>query len=530
MRAPGGRPLRGTMRYEYTLPDEVGDGEVADALCRQFPLRDLGGQRWEVCYFDTFDWRLFAKGYVLEEHRSGATRYLQWRGLKPDAPERVLPDTRVPHFAHELPPSVFRDRLAQCTEPRALLPQAIIHTQTQALKLENEEGKTLLRVVLETGRVLDCHGEPSAPVVSRRVRLLPLRGYEQSCRSVRRAVEKLGLQPASRDMLLDTLAFSGREPGSYATRPNVRLCSSQRTDDAAKALLEGSLRLMHANLPGIRARTDPEFLHDFRTSVRRARALLVELDGVFPKRVLGRLRRDLKWLGEITGSARDLDVLLLSFDDYQRALGSSAADALEPCRAFVSRELETAYEVLGQRLGGIRFQRLLQAMEEFVESPSPRRTPLENAMLDVKAFADARLWSRFAKLRKAANRVREDDPAEVYHRCRILAKRARYLLDAFASLYPKSRARELRRRLKAVQDVLGEHHDQYVHQQAMASLVERMRLEDALDGPTRAAVASLSARMTSRQGELAARALPLLHDFAHADTTRICKQLFRPVP
>jgi CHAD domain-containing protein len=512
------------MRYEYTLPDGVGTGEIADALRRRFAFTDHGGQRWEVCYFDTFDWRLFARGYLLEEHRSGSSRHLHWRALHNGAPDRVLPNARMPHFAHELPAGPFRDRLASVTEPRALLPQAIVHTHSHALDLENGDGKTLLRVILETGRPLTCEGG-AAPVVSRRLRLQPLKGYEKQCRSVRRAVESLGLEPASHDLLIDLLSLSGRAPGGPSGRPKVSLDAGQRTDEAVKALLRALTFVLEANLPGVRARTDLEFLHDFRTAVRRARALLGELDGVFPKRVLDRFRRDLKWLGEITGDARDLDVLMLSFDDYGAMLSGDEREALEPGREFVARELEAAYQQLDHRLASVRFTRLLGGLKEFADAPSPRRTPLPHAMLPVKDFADRRLHRRFRKLRKAAAGLRGDDSAAVLHRCRILAKRARYLLDGFASLYPRSRVRELRARLRALQDALGDHHDIHVHRDALRDLRERMLLEDALSADMARAIEQLDERLAEREVGRAGHAADLLADFAGRETARACRRL-----
>jgi CHAD domain-containing protein len=516
------------MRYEYTLPDGVGAGDFADALCRQFSFHDLGGRRWEVCYFDTFDWRLFGSGFVLEEHRHGGSRHLHWRAVRHGSADRILQNAQMPHFAHELPSGAFRERLERFTEPRALLPQAIIHTQAHALNLENEDGKTLLRVVVEVGRLLNCHQDASAPIVSRRVRLEPLRGYERKCLAVRRAVEKLGLQPAPCDMLLEVLAFSGRKPRSISGRPKVALLPDQRTDEAAKVLLSRMVGVINANLPGVRARTDCEFLHDLRTAVRRMRALLGELDDVYPKRLLARYRRELKWLGGITGRARDLDVLALAFDDYKAMLTGDDAHALEPCRDFVASELTRAYRDLEEQLTSARFERLMNGLQEFLEAPVPRRTPLANAMTDVHRFADRRLWKRCRKLRRAARVASRGDDVEALHRCRILAKRTRYLLDAFESLYPADKVRKLRNRLKGLQDELGALNDVHVHEQALLDLTERMRIEEALSDETAGAVSRLCEQLARRQSDHVAQAARQLDEWAGKSTDRLCRRLFHP--
>ncbi len=517
------------MRYEYSLPEDVVAADIADTLRQRFALHDLGSQRWLICYFDTFDWRLFSQGYVLEEHRNGCSNHLHWRCIANGAPDRILPNARMPHFAHELPAGAFRDRLSRCTEPRALLPQVIVHTQAHTLNLENEEGKTLARLVLETSRVAEGDESKAAPVVSRRLRLEPLRGYEANCKALRREVKRLGLAQVERDLMLEALAFSGRRPASYKVRPRVRLDGQARTDEAARQLLAAFVGVMHANLPGVRARTDPEFLHDFRTSLRRARALLSELDEVFPKRVLERYRRDLRWVGEITGPVRDLDVLMLSLDDYAQMLeeGPVREAFSSRCHEFVARELEQAYERLHERLASARFQRLDASLQEFVTSPVPRRTPLEHAMEPIEVYARARMERRFRKLRKAAGNAGSGEDAEVLHDARILAKRCRYLLDAFAALLSKSRVRVLRRRLKALQDQLGLHHDCYVHEQALVTLGERMRMQDALSPSVASAIEQLLSGLQRKQRELGVEAARLLKGFAGKDMKILCRELFQ---
>lgn len=516
------------MRYEYSLPAEVGAADIVDALRQRCGLTDLGGQRWEICYFDTFDWRLYKEGLILEEHRNGAANHLHWRAVHNGSPERVLPNTRMPHFASELPPGAFRERLARYTEPRALLPQAIIHTHAQSLQLENDDGKTLLRVVLETGRLLHCDHSRTAPVVSRRLRVEPLRGYEKYCRSVRREVARLGLTEARCDLLVEALAFNGRRPAAYDVRPKLTLAPDSRTDEAVRRLLRACLDVMKRNLPGIEARTDCEFLHDFRTALRRIRALLPELAGVFPKRTVDRFRRDTRWLGDITSSVRDLDVLALALDDYAALIDDDDARAAfrARCGVFVEREVELAYERLNERLQSARFTRLMAALEEFLESPVPRRTPLEHAMRDIRSFASERLARRLRKLRKGATVAARGDDPEKLHQVRILAKRCRYLLDAFQSLYPKRPMRTLRDALKRAQDTLGAHHDCYVHELALRQLAERMRMEEALDADLAAAFETLFSRLAAEQHRLAQEAAARLRAFGEADTKALCDRLF----
>ena len=58
---------------------------------------------------------------------------------------------------------------------------------------------------------------------------------------------------------------------------------------------------------------------------------------------------------------------------------------------------------------------------------------------------------------------RAGHPAEQVHDLRKDAKKLRYLLECFASLLPTSRRKAFVKRLKALQDNLGEHQDAEVH-------------------------------------------------------------------
>ena len=76
--------------------------------------------------------------------------------------------------------------------------------------------------------------------------------------------------------------------------------------------------MIEANLEGTIADLDSEFLHDFRVSVRRSRAVQRELKGVFAPAELARFRAEFRWLQQVTGDARDLDVYVLEFERCAR--------------------------------------------------------------------------------------------------------------------------------------------------------------------------------------------------------------------
>ena len=107
--------------------------------------------------------------------------------------------------------------------------------------------------------------------------------------------------------------------------------------EALRRICRLQLDAFERHRPGARIGRDPEELHDLRVAVRRTRSALGEFRAFFPQATVARLRGELRWLGEVTGPVRDLDVYLEILPDYQRLLPAEAAGALAPFRAFLQR-------------------------------------------------------------------------------------------------------------------------------------------------------------------------------------------------
>ena len=106
-----------------------------------------------------------------------------------------------------------------------------------------------------------------------------------------------------------------------SSKPKFRLPKGTRSDAAGRIALNALAEIAEANLPGTLDDLDTEFLHDLRVSIRRARSVLRELDGVFEPTARARLREDLKWAQQLTGPTRDLDVQLLEWDGLVAHVG-----------------------------------------------------------------------------------------------------------------------------------------------------------------------------------------------------------------
>ena len=237
------------------------------------------------------------------------------------------------------------------------------------------------------------------------------------------------------------------------------------TPERIAARIGDLLRSMEEHRKAIDPAGDPEELHDFRVCLRRVRTLCAHIE---PTTASASVAGELKWLGKVTGEARDFDVLA---DDLRRALREKCANfrAVHPRieRLIEDRRL-VAHRNLGSALASRRYARLLRSARGKARNATPRqRSP-------VGAGAVARAQIGAADLyRKALRQGRgltENAPDEKFHRLRKTIKKLRYLLETRPESDRGSRADSGIRSLKAIQTVLGELNDASVQRELLEGL------------------------------------------------------------
>ena len=194
-------------------------------------------------------------------------------------------------------------------------------------------------LALEENTLLRQKGSRSRKLDNRAV-VIPVRGYPKAGRELANLLRKQGLTPAQGDLMQTPSPLIGEVPGGYSSKLGLQLDPDMRADQATKVILHRLLDIMLQNEAGTRTGTDTEFLHDFRVAIRRTRSALTQIKAVFPKRVVDRYKTEFAWLGQITSPSRDLDVYLLSFDEYRDSLPADMQADIEPLREFLHQAPE----------------------------------------------------------------------------------------------------------------------------------------------------------------------------------------------
>ena len=449
-------------------------------------------------FLDTFDWRIAWSGARLTEETTDSARALRFIDASGEPPH-VLPLTDPVRFARELPESVLRARLESLVEIRALLPVGECRVERQSGRLRNPAGDTTLFLQLETATILDSSGRTTGEPISR-IEVLGLPGFEATFESV---VERLRALAASRDdtagLMELAVAARGRHIGDYSSKLKLELDPAQTADSALRSILHTLLGTLRANVDGVIADHDTEFLHDFRVATRRTRAALAQLKGVLPADGLDVFRPEFRWLGSLTNPCRDLDVYLLEMDGFRAVVGDSAA-ALAPLQVVIETERHVALGEVRAGLRSRRFRRLLDGWQVFLDAPAADGEPPPNAARPARELSSQKIRKAYRRMRRRGIELGENPPLEDLHRLRIDGKKLRYLLEFFRSLYEESEIEPLVEQLKLLQDILGGINDVRVQQRRLLEFAHRRELAGRVE--TLLAMGRLAGALQQRQDRL----------------------------
>jgi|APTNR8051073442_1049403.scaffolds.fasta_scaffold01491_8 CHAD domain-containing protein len=266
----------------------------------------------------------------------------------------------------------------------------------------------------------------------------------------------------------------GRETASWHKAEPPVLKTSTTAEQALADIVELCLEHLRGNEACVLGRTHDEGVHQMRVAVRRLRSSLALFQGLIPDEQRRYLNRELRWLINELGPARDWDVFIAeTFPPVAEQLPDDADLAVLHDRAHAIRDqayVRVATAIRGQRYLGIIM--LLSASITGREWHGPVGTTL-NPQLKEPAIdlANHLLEARCADVLAAGDGFAHLAP-EDRHKLRIQVKKLRYATEFFGSLYPKARLRSYLAALKMLQDQLGASNDIEVARTLLKRLVK----------------------------------------------------------
>lgn len=459
---------------ESTEPDLSGLPGVA-------AIRDLGPAELDAVYFDTTDLRLAVHRTTLRRRTGGDDA--GWHLKLPTA----AADTRTEVHA----PLGQDDRHI----PRQLAAEVAVHTRGRPL-----EPVVRLRTTRRRIHLLDEDGEPLAEIAHDRVTAgHPRAGSREVPPDVTWTETEVELMGAGRTDLLDAveerLAAAGIHRSASASklaralggrlaavpRPAEPPAAPVTAGDAVLAYLHEQVRAIAGHDPAVR-RDEEDSVHQMRVSTRRLRSALKSFRRELDRTVTDPVGDELKWLAAVLGAERDREVLAERL--VQRLTELPPGQATETVRARLSGgsgpSHTDARATLLRELDGARYFALLDTLDALLADP-----PLLEAAGAPAHEAVTRAVRRdHRRLRRDIDHALGLDTGHerdlALHEARKAAKRARYSSEAARPVLGKPAVKHTRR-MKHVQQLLGEHQDSVIAHEALDRLAGQARAEAAAE-------------------------------------------------
>lgn len=515
-------------RMSFVIPVGTKISDIRNTLFTFLHCEELHTHVLQRTYFDSFDWRIYSAGGVIEEEFGTNGCTLRWRNIVSNA---IYGNTSINNkirFAWDLPVCNLRERLEPILEIRALLPLLRMNCKVHGLIVLNKEKKTVARLSIEENRILG-----SAKSKSRKLPAIlnveSVKGYGTVFKEVLQIInQQLALKVDDQGMVHRAMAAVDLQPAAYSSNLNLKLSPETPIEVVRRNILLRLLEIMEANEWGIKADLDTEFLHDFRVAVRRSRSALGQIKGVLPHKIWDKFNQKFEWLGEITGPTRDLDVYLLKFGAYKNSLPLPVRDDLDPLYYFLGKHRTIEHKKLVVRLKSARYRNTIASMLTYLKAPLSARTTLPAARCSTFDVANQRIWRMARRVIKEGEVINASSPPEDLHELRKSCKKLRYLMEFFQSLYPSDEIEQLIKALKLLQNQLGKYQDLHVQIASLAIFRTQMKAESEAADRTLVAIDIIMQTLEQRQSKVRKMFKARFASFAENKNRVAFRRLFKP--
>lgn len=230
-----------------------------------------------------------------------------------------------------------------------------------------------------------------------------------------------------------------------------------RTPHAALIAISSNIvQQWFGNERGVRETAPTEFVHQMRVAQRRLNTALRIFSAWADADWKTHVAPGLKWLGELLGEARDLDVFT---DSTLRSLVGADTDPSSWSVVLAAADARrlAARGRLQAAMRSQRHARLSLALLAWLSDLRARGTPEAVAQLTLREFVTKQVRRHFKRLTDNSKLTELDAVAR--HRHRIEAKRLRYVLEFFEAIASGRTRREVLKTLQRIQSVLGDGND-----------------------------------------------------------------------
>ncbi len=381
------------------------------------------------------------------------------RGEWEDPVAGAEPDLQAPETGPLLPPAVV-DRLS---------PVFRTEVQRSTVDLTPSPG-THIEAAIDCGRIIAANSGACEPISEIELELKsgPVSAlYDVALDLLSVAPVRLwGQGKAERGY---QLAAGARAPLGAAHASPIAIDAMMSGDEALRRIGIACIEQILGNEAAVLA-GQPEGVHQMRVAVRRLRAVLSAFAKLLPADQRRAVSQELRWLADALAPARNLDVFENSLLVPARAAGA-AADGGKALADAVARRRNAAYADADEAVRSIRYTGLLLRQLRWFEGCAWRGATPKDLDRPIGGLADKILERRRRAVQRRAKSIARQSP-KARHKLRIALKKQRYATEALAALYPHCDVERFTKRLKRLQDDLGDANDVRVGRGLVAELAD----------------------------------------------------------
>jgi triphosphatase len=421
-------------------------------------------------YFDTSDRQLHDRNISLRTRSDGKTiiqtvkmaqgpsdpvSRREWETLIPDP----VPDPSL--VIDPVLPQAFRNLTSADLEP-----VFAVDVKRETRRVESERAK--IDVSSDEGAV---SAGPEREGVHELELELVAGGLEELFAEARRLSDAVDgrLHARAKADIGHALSRADRRLWSRASKLN--LAPDMTAGESFHLIVRNSFSHLTANDDCARLNLHVEGVHQCRIALRRLRSAFKIYGPLLRRKRIEPIEQEVRWLGNVLGMARDLDVLKTDLlEPAVEALGER--EHLAPLVASLEARKAIAYAQVGEALAGARYRHLLIDLcalghRDDLGKSGHGATGLDQPLADFASRALSRVHEKLLKRGDGFESLSKTERHEV----RIALKKLRYAVDFFGGVFDAERKSKYFKKLARLQEDLGGTNDVVVAESMLARLI-----------------------------------------------------------
>ena len=474
---PETKPME--LELKLTLPGPEKEAGLVDFLTEHgYKVEEPEEETHEDLYLDTFDWSLRKAKLALRYRTAGPKAMYTLKSMGPmdkgiaKRMEVEVPLEKPVPFPAENLVKPIRKIVDGIIFPRKLLEQVRVRTDRRRYPVLSPEGaKMELAFDRSSFFARGLHSQRRAKRLHELEAEL-LDGPEAAIRSLAALLAfHYRYAPSDASKLETALARLRIMFPSKQAPERLRVRLDDRLDLAIQKILSYQFLRFREQLPGVQQDIDPEFVHQARVATRRMRSAFRLFREALSGSTAEYLQGELKWLGALFGTVRDLDVFLLNLSCFKPQIQHFPGKEKKAFENWVEKHRRAPLKSLKEALGSQRYQTFERRFDQFLTRRLPARPRGATAGRPLREMAPSIITEKMDAVLQQGKEVLARPKLKEFHGLRIEMKRLRYALEFMAPAYEGALDPVVERTVE-IQDCLGELQDSVFTRKFIDTLFE----------------------------------------------------------